>query len=159
MDNSMGNRVTVKWFDGTAWNDDGNANFSLGGVYDPALAVDRWDGVYAAYRDQSAGCAVCVMKLDVGPTHLGINAEKQEVKHETSIVAMPNPSVGIFELKINEVSNENAKVIITNILGQKIKEFEVKTNAIYMLNIDVPGLYLINATTTHGSACTKLLVQ
>ena len=72
----------------------------------------------------------------------------------------PNPNAGSFALHISSPANEDAILIITNVLGEKIKEVTAVTNTATELHIDAPpGMYFISATTSRGSQSTKVVVR
>lgn len=60
----------------------------------------------------------------------------------------PNPSQGNFTINLLSTANEQAIVTITNLVGEKVKEFTISTNKAYDLHLDQPdGIYFLNATT------------
>ncbi len=76
------------------------------------------------------------------------------------ISAWPNPNQGTFAIKLNSATNEDATVVITNMMGEKVAELNVRTNQEREVSLHLAaGLYLINATTAHGHWGEKVLVK
>jgi len=87
----------------------------------------------------------------------GVNS----VANTSSILNVyPNPSEGNFTINLSSAANEQAVVTITNIVGEKIKEFTMSTNKAYELQLDQPdGVYFLNATTTSaGKYSAKITI-
>jgi len=72
----------------------------------------------------------------------------------------PNPNGGTFTLQISASIQEDAIVAITNIIGQKLKEFSMPVNSTSEIKLDEPaGLYFLSVTTTYGKSIIKFLVE
>ncbi|MCW3122014.1 MAG: surface protein, partial [Flavipsychrobacter sp.] len=79
---------------------------------------------------------------------------------ETAIQAWPNPNEGTFSINMESGIDEQVKVTITNVVGQKIKELTTVTNKHLDVKLDgVGGLYFINAVSEHGQWSQKVLVN
>ncbi len=64
-----------------------------------------------------------------------------------SLSVFPNPSQGSFTLNIASPEKENAVIVITNMLGEKVKEFTAITNTNTEIQLNTPpGIYFISAT-------------
>ena len=76
------------------------------------------------------------------------------------LAIFPNPTRGAFTLNISSAQNETARVTITNMLGEKIKEISVPTNEdnAVMLNV-AAGVYFVAATTSEGKRVEKIVVE
>ena len=72
----------------------------------------------------------------------------------------PSPNHGSFTLNISSSQKENATIIITNILGEKVKEISVRTNEdnAVMLNV-AAGVYFVTAATSEGKRTEKIVVE
>ena len=71
----------------------------------------------------------------------------------------PNPNHGSFTLNISSPIKEDATIIITNMLGEKIKEITATTNTDAQIQLDSPpGIYFILAVTAHGRQNGKVVV-
>jgi len=79
---------------------------------------------------------------------------------DDNINIYPNPSNGIFTADIMSTANETATIVVTNILGQRIKEITTLTNQLLAITIDVPsGIYFLTAVTSSGTATKKILIN
>jgi hypothetical protein len=75
------------------------------------------------------------------------------------ITIIPNPGPGTFAVNLSSPVNEQAHFIITNIIGEKIKEFTGSTNMPITMQLDVPdGVYFLNVSTLHGIWTKKVIV-
>ena len=71
----------------------------------------------------------------------------------------PNPNNGSFNLNLSSGTNEQATVIITNVVGEKIMEFIAVTNQDTEVNLDKPaGLYFVSVSTSGGKSYMAKLV-
>jgi hypothetical protein len=72
----------------------------------------------------------------------------------------PNPNYGTFTLHLSSENNEQANVIITNIVGQRVKAFTAVTNTDMEIKLDQPaGIYFVTAATANGIYTAKIVVQ
>ncbi len=56
--------------------------------------------------------------------------------------------------------DEQIQVTITNVIGQKIKEFTTTTNKLTDIQMsEAAGIYLLNATTSTGSHVVKVIIN
>ena len=56
--------------------------------------------------------------------------------------------------------NQDVHVIITNVLGEKVKEFTTTTNKVTELQInDAAGIYLLTASTANGRHVAKVIIN
>ena len=77
----------------------------------------------------------------------------------SSLNVYPNPNQGEFVINLSSGNNELATVTITNVVGEKVKQFEISTNKNVDINLDAPaGIYLINATTASGKYSSKVTI-
>ncbi len=68
-----------------------------------------------------------------------------------------NPS---FTLHLTTPQNESAKITITNILGEKVKQLTNTTNTDTQIQLNSPpGIYFISATTKEGSVNEKIVLE
>ena len=76
-----------------------------------------------------------------------------------NIQLYPNPNNGVFTLNISSPVNENVSVIITNLVGEKVKEFTTITNALSTIDLSAPaGIYFINLTAAHNHFKKKFVL-
>ena len=78
---------------------------------------------------------------------------------DNKVVISPNPSTGTLMIKLSSANDEQAHFIITNITGQKVKEFTALTNTQTEIQLDEPtGVYFISAVTVSGKWMEKITV-
>jgi len=103
---------------------------------------------HAVTVNSSADCNTITM---VGATP---DANEDELK------VYPNPNLGMFTIEISSANEETVHVVITNIIGRKVKEFTATTNNATEVQLGQPaGIYLLSATTTNGKYVAKVIVQ
>ena len=77
-----------------------------------------------------------------------------------SILTSPIPNKGNFSINIASPVIECAKVIIYDLLGRKLKEFQVSTNCETAVELDEPpGVYFIGAVTSNGKLTEKIIIK
>ena len=73
---------------------------------------------------------------------------------------LPNPNKGIFTMNLQSGYDEPVNVVITNILGEKVKELNTNTNNTIEVTLDQhAGIYFLSATTDHGKYIAKVMVN
>ena len=78
----------------------------------------------------------------------------------TEFKAYPNPTNGLFTMELVADYDEDVQVMVTNIVGQKVKEFVTKTNRATDVRLEyVPGIYFLCATTSRGRYVTKVIIN
>jgi Secretion system C-terminal sorting domain len=66
----------------------------------------------------------------------------------TMIKVFPNPGSGDFKIAITSSREETAEVVISNMVGQKVDEFQAVANQVTSFRIDLPaGVYMLTAIT------------
>ena len=76
------------------------------------------------------------------------------------LVIAPNPNKGTFTMNLTSDLDEQIQVTITNVIGQKIKEFTTTTNKLTDIQMsEAAGIYLLNATTSTGSHVVKVIIN
>jgi hypothetical protein len=113
------------------------------------VAVDN-AGVYISDNDYSVIRLITMHPLNTINTS-GI---------QQGITVFPNPSTGVFSLLISSTINEQALITITNVFGEKIKEFSTTTNLTTREQLCVPaGIYFLSATTGGKEYKEKIIIQ
>ncbi len=85
---------------------------------------------------------------------------KGTAQAQDELKVFPNPNKGSFNLHLITGNEEPVTVIITNIIGRKIKEFTTTTNKITEVQMNTsPGIYLLTATTGNGRYVSKVTVE
>jgi hypothetical protein len=58
------------------------------------------------------------------------------------------------------MTDEEAHIIVTNIVGEKVKEFDLATNAVNNVSLGQPaGIYFLSATTLNSKYFVKIVVE
>ena len=77
----------------------------------------------------------------------------------TALNVFPDPAHGSFTLNISSAVKEDATVVITNMLGEKVKELKTTTNSNTEIQLNVaPGIYFVSAITTTGQKFSRKVV-
>ena len=85
---------------------------------------------------------------------------KQIASAGAELKLAPNPNKGVFTMNLLSDNNEQVQVIITNILGEKVKEFTATTNTDTEINLNAAaGIYLLSANTEHGRYVARVVVN
>ena len=72
----------------------------------------------------------------------------------------PNPSAGLFTLHITSLQKEPATITITNMLGEKVKQFIAATNEDIAVQADAaPGIYFVTAVTKNETITKKIIIE
>ncbi|MCD6012085.1 MAG: surface protein [Flavipsychrobacter sp.] len=96
-----------------------------------------------------------ILVLNVTPAGVNdLNGSANELR------LAPNPNKGTFSMHMISGYNEPVHVVITNIIGKKVKEFSTLTNKDAEVVLNQPaGIYMLSATTEHGTHVAKVYVQ
>jgi len=69
-------------------------------------------------------------------------------------------TTGTFTLSLSSPTTLSADIIVTNIIGQKIKEFTTTTNKQTEITLDSPpGIYFVTSVTNEGRQTAKLIIE
>ncbi len=72
----------------------------------------------------------------------------------------PNPNDGAFTIEVLSSADAEVKVVIINMIGEKVKEFTLKTNKPVDIKLYQPsGVYFISAVTANGNSMEKIIVR
>jgi len=77
-----------------------------------------------------------------------------------SLVLYPNPNNGTFSFNLPANTVEEAKVVITNIVGQVVKEMTVTTNSLTSIDLQdqASGTYFLSASTADNRYAGKFTI-
>ncbi len=76
------------------------------------------------------------------------------------LAVFPDPSHGTFTINIGSATRDEAIIVITNMMGEKVKELETTTNMNTSIQLDVPaGIYFVAAITKNNTATAKISIQ
>ena len=109
-------------------------------------ACGTYTVTYAIYVRTATQCAT------------GINEATEG--HAAELNLFPNPNSGTFTMQLLSATDEDVHVIITNIVGEKVREFVTTTNKAVEIRLDpAAGIYLLSGSTAHGSYMAKVVVD
>ena len=85
---------------------------------------------------------------------------KNVYQNISQVSVYPNPNNGSFTINITSQDNELAHIVVTNVLGQTVKEINAATNKPQSVDLNTAaGVYFITATTANGMWNGKLEVS
>lgn len=128
------------------------SNFIGSSILGNAIALDSNQNVYVAGTSFLSGSFdnIFISKLQIQTT--GLSVKENQLSQNFKIY--PNPTNGIFNIEI-DTDLIDSKATIYNILGQKVKDFDLKsTTTNQFLN---KGIYLLEIEK-EGSRTTKKLI-
>jgi hypothetical protein len=78
----------------------------------------------------------------------------------TELKVFPNPNIGTFTVLISAASDEQAAITITNVVGEKVKEFATTTNQNTEVKLNAtPGIYFVSAIIGGNRYYAKIVVD
>jgi hypothetical protein len=88
---------------------------------------------------------------------LNVNSTSSSDLH---LQVYPNPSTGTFTVNFISPTTEPASIVITNIVGEKVKELTISTNEATTIKLDQPaGIYFLSASTAGGKYTAKVTLK
>ena len=147
------------------WTTSGSGTFSasnaLNGYYLPS-AADKTAGNVTVTLTASAQSPCTNAAVDSriihfdGPTGIGDNQQIQ-----ISMVISPNPSTGIFSLRMTGIDQEQANVTVSDIRGKIIVHRAVQTPEMEQFDLSgfPKGMYLVKVQTVKSSVIHKLVID
>lgn len=81
-----------------------------------------------------------------------------DIKVNNAFNVYPNPSAGAFKLELDDVRFNNAKVTVTNMLGETVLELDLD-QPFKDFNIAAKGMYFITITKDGYTSTEKLIVM
>ncbi len=81
--------------------------------------------------------------------------------NDATLTVFPNPNNGSFTIQLSAAADKQVHYVITNMVGEKIREFVSNTNTPADVSLNVSaGLYFVSAITADGSRyIQKVIVQ
>ena len=82
------------------------------------------------------------------------------IKERFEVQLLPNPSSGHFTIKTTSGSLSIFNVIISDIFGRHIKDFQIKSDEIVDIDLDIAdGIYMLSAETTQQKIVKKIIIM
>ena len=86
------------------------------------------------------------------------NDVNEVTAENAALCLLPNPNTGTFTLQLPGV-NGSASVVVTNVLGAKVKEFTMAAGSATEVNIDAPaGVYFVTATVNNTIYSARMVI-
>ncbi len=142
----------------------GNPGFSGDGGAAPAAELRAPTGVYIdktgnIYIADYGNLRVRYIHMDSCRNTVGI-ATPGHTQVEERLRVWPNPSSGAFSLRLSATVNETAEVVVTNVVGEVVKQFSSATNKdMEVILYTSPGVYFVTVTTASGKWMEKVLIE
>ena len=80
-----------------------------------------------------------------------------------NISVYPNPSSGIFNVKLNSFINSEIEISVYDILGREISQNSFNTISNFNEEIDIsnasPGIYLMSISSKRGKVTRRIIVN
>ncbi len=126
-------------------------------LYSPGIIyLDKNSNIYIAdvynYRVRKITMDSCKSVMGVASPGLS--------KGEEVLSVFPNPNSGTFTINVLSNVAEKVDVVITNVVGVRVKELSLVTNREQEVKLNVPaGVYFISAATPNGKIIKRILVD
>ncbi|MBX2907338.1 MAG: T9SS type A sorting domain-containing protein [Taibaiella sp.] len=132
----------------------GNATASSGTITGITEGMDTVVYIFT----NSCGSDTVVQAIEVKDCPAGIG--EPQVAGNDALQLWPSPASGSVSILLSSAIGEAASVVITNVVGQVVKEFNITTNRSTEMEINVPpGVYTVSAITPHGRMVRQLVVR
>jgi hypothetical protein len=131
-----------------------NGNVTVAGGVVSAVAMGLDTVTYSVTN--SCGTAVSKYPVQINGCNVGVG---KLLKSSGSLQLFPNPNGGKFTLALFTDLNEQAEVVIRNVVGEQIRQFTMITNKDNEVIMKVaPGIYFVTASTAHKTYTAKLTI-
>jgi hypothetical protein len=153
-DSSHGWKASVMAYMGTSWLPFGTAGFSNQAEF-TSIACRAGGLPYIVYSDVDNSGKATVMR---GYPEFGVNAVPAQSDCILSLA--PNPCKDIVAIRLASSVATWASVVITDVLGRKIKELNVRANETTDVQLSAPpGIYRVIATVDGKKVTAKLVLE
>ena len=106
--------------------------------------------------NNACGTTTSTLDVEVINCASGINEVNGDA---ASLNLSPNPNTGTFTLTVPSASAQQVLVVVTNMLGQEVKKFTMRTNAGNEVSLDAPaGVYLISTNVDGRLLTTRMII-
>ena len=143
---------TYQWYvNGVAVAGATNNTYTLAGTAVGAKTVNCVAGTGDACYTTATSNILSLNVVPAGVADVHINPELR---------LAPNPNKGVFTVHMLTAGTEPVHVIVTNIIGKKVKEMDIASNKDVEISLNQPaGIYLLSAITDNGTYIAKVYVQ
>ncbi len=143
---------------GGTWSSNNSSIASVSGGVVSGVAVGS--AIISYTMTNGCGSRSATRPVSVVPaTDCGV-AVKPVAAVQDEMKLFPNPNRGNFTMHLITENDEQVMVVVTNIIGKKVKEFTTTTNKATDVQLNTaPGIYLLTATTSNGRYVVKITVE
>ena len=135
----------------------GGTYIPSGMYYTPTTGFTGTDVFSVVVKDCGGASDSTTVSVTVSNCALAATAIKLPTQ---SLNIYPNPNNGSFVCNLTSADCREVSYIITNLLGEKIKEITTFTNTSVNIETGLPaGVYFITATTGSGNYNTRFIVR
>jgi len=132
----------------------GNATASSGTITGITEGMDTVVYIFI----NSCGSDTVVQAIEVKDCPASIGGP--QVTGNEALQVWPSPASGSVSILLSSPISEAASVVITNVVGQVVKELNVTTNRNAEIELNVPpGVYTVSAITSQGHMVRQLVVR
>lgn len=132
----------------------GNATASSGTITGITEGMDTVVYIFT----NSCGSDTVVQAIEVKDCPAGIGGP--QVAGNEALQLWPSPASGSVSILLSAPISESVSVVITNVMGQMVKELNIATNRSTEMELNVPpGVYTVSAITSQGRMVRQLVVQ
>jgi hypothetical protein len=129
---------------GGMWSGNAMALVSAGSITGAIAGIDTIR--YIVTNGCGADTAIHILTITSCPS-----AVSNTTLPASYITINPNPNKGSFTISLVSADKEAARIVITNMIGVKVKELNAVTNKPTDVKLEVPaGIYFLNAVTRGG---------
>ncbi len=143
---------------GGTWSSSVPTDFVIGGIF-----IGATPGPVTITYTVTNGCGTTKATVDItviatAECNPPLNASPAATK-QAGLEIYPNPNNGAFTLNMVTNTNEDVRVVIMNMVGEKVSSFITTTNKANELNLNLPsGVYFVTATTANNRYTGKVTI-
>ncbi|MEO6903306.1 MAG: ExeM/NucH family extracellular endonuclease [Bacteroidia bacterium] len=123
--------------------------------------------VYRADAFRSSDHDPIIVGLNLKPNTLNVHENEKLDNNETAISVYPNPTsnISLVNIKLLNIANENAQIIITDMVGKLLLnqpvliENNLVTKSIHFPHELIQGIYIINFITSKKVFTERLIIK
>jgi Big-like domain-containing protein len=127
--------------------------------YTPATGYTGKDTFSVMVVDCSGIPDTTTIYVSVNDCALASPQPSPQVERET-LQIFPNPNGGIFSVRMLSDLDEDVRIVVTDIVGERVKELGVRTNEVTPVAIEgAAGIYFLSAVSAGGVWSEKIVVS
>lgn len=132
-----------------------NATVSSGGVL-----IGVTPGIDTIYHNFTNTCGTSSAIFIDTVTGVLINGVANLELNFEGLTIYPNPNRGVFTVNLTTAANEDIKLVITNIIGEKVEEITVSSNKETEVQLNGPaGIYFLSAVINGERVVKKIILE